>query len=89
MMACAGNLKKEKKMIKPVCFRCTEELHDYGAVLIGPPNHSNEVDAGMEVSCFKYHICKACSKIVIKEMYDAQLLHFKEKYKWPTGRVGL
>jgi uncharacterized protein with PIN domain len=38
--------------IKPVCDQCGEELQDYGAIVLSPPNEKSEVH--------KFHLCKSC-----------------------------
>lgn len=38
--------------IAPKCDKCGEELTDYGAILLSPPNQTGQVQ--------KYHLCKAC-----------------------------
>jgi hypothetical protein len=40
--------------IKPKCDMCKEELTDYGAILLSPPDKKSKV--------VKYHICKGCFK---------------------------
>lgn len=57
-------------MINPKCFSCLEELKEYGAILISPPNNPDEMDNGMEASCFKYHFCKECSDNLIQKIYN-------------------
>ena len=44
--------------IKPTCDICKKELKDFGGILLSPPV-KNEVK--------KYHICKACYKILDKK----------------------
>lgn len=46
--------------ITPNCDRCKEELLDYGAILLGPPD-----DEGMVK---KFHICKSCFVFFEEEM---------------------
>ena len=46
--------------IKPKCDRCKNELLDYGAILLSPPNTNSTVK--------KFHICKECYKIFLKEI---------------------
>ena len=38
--------------IAPTCDKCKQELVEFGAILLSPPNQDNEVR--------KFHICKAC-----------------------------
>ncbi len=40
--------------IKPKCDKCKEELKDFGAILLSPPNKKSDVR--------KFHICKDCYK---------------------------
>ncbi len=44
--------------IKPVCSVCKNELEDFGAILLGPPDKNDRV--------VKYHICKDCYKEMSK-----------------------
>lgn len=44
-------------MIKPKCDKCSEELNDYGAVLISPPTKESMV--------YKFHLCKSCYEKLI------------------------
>lgn len=39
-------------VIKPVCYICGQELKEFGAVLLGPPDESNKVE--------KFHLCREC-----------------------------
>ena len=47
--------------IQPICDSCQEELTDYGAILLSPPDSSKQV--------IKLHLCQACYHKIIKE-YD-------------------
>jgi len=38
--------------ISPTCDKCGQELTDYGAIILSPPNKQSEVK--------KLHICQAC-----------------------------
>ena len=38
--------------IKPICNICEQELEEFGAILLSPPDESNKVE--------KYHICREC-----------------------------
>lgn len=38
--------------IKPKCNKCGEELDEFGAILLSPPDENNKVR--------KFHICKDC-----------------------------
>jgi len=46
--------------IKPLCDKCCNELTDYGAILLSPPNNSSEVK--------KFHICLNCYKDIEAEL---------------------
>ena len=46
--------------IQPKCDKCKEELKDFGAILLSPPNKKNEVK--------KFHICKGCYKEMAKNV---------------------
>ncbi len=46
--------------IKPKCDKCSEELNDFGAILLSPPNDKSEVK--------KYHICKSCYKKIAQDL---------------------
>ena len=43
--------------IKPRCDFCKKELHEFGALLFGPPNKKNAVR--------KLHLCKSCYRKVV------------------------
>lgn len=38
--------------ITPKCAQCGEELQDFGAILLGPPDDTGAVQ--------KFHLCKSC-----------------------------
>lgn len=38
--------------IKPTCDKCKNELTDFGAIALSPPDDENKV--------VKYHLCKKC-----------------------------
>lgn len=46
--------------IKPICDRCGNELSDFGAILLSPPNDINEV--------MKFHICKSRYEKILKDL---------------------
>jgi hypothetical protein len=46
--------------IKPICDKCKEELTDFGAILLSPPNEKSEVK--------KFHICKKCYKEIEQDL---------------------
>lgn len=43
--------------IKPKCDSCSEELVEFGAILLGPPDVKDQVH--------KYHLCKGCYKVIV------------------------
>lgn len=46
--------------IKPVCDKCGNELEEFGAIILSPPDSENKVK--------KYHFCKSCfNKLELKE----------------------
>jgi hypothetical protein len=47
-------------MINPKCDKCKEELDEFGAILLSPPDNRGSVK--------KYHICIKCFDIIVKEM---------------------
>ncbi len=38
--------------LSPKCDKCTDELVDFGGILLSPPNENDMVR--------KYHLCKSC-----------------------------
>jgi uncharacterized protein with PIN domain len=46
--------------IKPKCDKCGEELTEFGAILLSPPNENSEVK--------KFHICVECYKIIESDL---------------------
>lgn len=44
--------------IKPKCDKCKEELKDFGAILLSPPDKSSKVK--------KFHLCKKCYSEITK-----------------------
>ncbi len=58
--------------IKPKCDHCIKELVDYGAILLSPPDQKNKV--------VKFHICKACYKIMSDELKSVRKFFQKKKY---------
>ena len=46
--------------MKPKCNICTEELKEFGAILLSPPDDEDLVK--------KYHICKKCFKKLEKRL---------------------
>jgi hypothetical protein len=53
-------------MIEPKCDRCEEELEEFGAIVLSPPNKQS--------LCKKFHLCKNCFLLfenwVEKILYD-------------------
>lgn len=45
--------------INPTCDKCSKELHEFGGIVLGPPNENNEVK--------KFHLCKNCYEQVVKD----------------------
>lgn len=45
--------------IRPVCDKCGDELEEFGAILLSPPNEKGEVK--------KTHLCVGCYEVVTKE----------------------
>lgn len=43
--------------IRPCCDSCREELEDYGAILLGPPDQARGV-------CLKRHLCDRCYQVL-------------------------
>lgn len=48
--------------IKPTCDKCKNELTDFGAILLSPPDQQDMVH--------KFHICKDCYK-----EYETELIN--------------
>lgn len=46
--------------INPKCDKCKEELKEFGAILLSPPDKRNTVK--------KFHLCKKCYKSIVKEI---------------------
>jgi len=47
-------------MINPKCDKCKEELEEFGAILLSPPDNRGNVK--------KYHICIKCFDIIVKDI---------------------
>lgn len=45
--------------IKPICDFCKQELNEFGAILLSPPDEKSNVK--------KYHVCKKCYQEIIKK----------------------
>lgn len=41
-------------MISPECVKCKEELDDFGAIMLGPPDLNGKVP--------KFHVCRSCHR---------------------------
>ena len=46
--------------IKPKCDKCKEELKEFGAILLSPPDKKSTVK--------KFHLCKKCYRVMFREM---------------------
>jgi len=44
-------------MIRPICDKCKQELKEFGAILLSPPDENNQTK--------KLHLCKQCYKEII------------------------
>lgn len=53
-------------MIKPICFKCREELNENGAILLSPPtNYYLPTEPQLSYDrIFKFHLCRACYTLV-------------------------
>ena len=47
-------------MIKPKCDKCKQELTEFGAILLSPPDKDGMVK--------KWHVCKGCYEEMEKEL---------------------
>lgn len=52
-------------MIKPICFKCKDELDCFGAILISPPSINSATYCGSGTlddfqTTFKFHLCMKC-----------------------------
>ena len=45
--------------IKPICEFCNQELTEFGAILLSPPDENSNVK--------KQHICKTCYQKIINK----------------------
>ena len=45
-------IKNNSMSIKPICNKCSEELKEFGGILLSPPENDDRVK--------KYHLCKKC-----------------------------
>ncbi len=43
--------------INPICNKCGQELADFGAILLSPPDKDDKIE--------KFHVCKGCYKEII------------------------
>lgn len=46
------NVRLDIMAIQPKCDKCNEELVEFGAILLSPPDNNNMV--------LKYHLCVQC-----------------------------
>ncbi len=44
--------------IRPTCDKCKQELTDFGAILLSPPNEEQMVR--------KFHLCKECYENLVQ-----------------------
>ena len=47
-----NNRRRSQMAIKPLCDMCENELTEYGAIVLSPPNEKNMVR--------KFHLCVEC-----------------------------
>lgn len=45
--------------IKPLCDKCKKELHEFGGILLSPPDEKGKVQ--------KFHLCVECYEGIKKE----------------------
>lgn len=45
--------------ITPICDICKQELKDYGAILLGPPDTHGRTR--------KYHLCQTCYEQLVRD----------------------
>ena len=58
-------------MIKPICYKCKDELDDFGAIILSPPFFGNR-------DCVqKVHICVKCYHIFL-DFINQYGLHTKK-----------
>lgn len=50
--------------ISPKCDKCGQELIEFGAILLSPPDAQNMVK--------KFHVCVACYETMLSEMKHIQ-----------------
>jgi len=46
--------------IKPICNFCNQELNEFGAILLSPPDERSNVK--------KYHVCKRCYQRITEKL---------------------
>ena len=49
-------------MIKPICVYCKEELNEFGAILLSPPNRLSSFMTNIS----KVHLCIKCYEKICK-----------------------
>jgi hypothetical protein len=47
-------------VIAPICFRCGDELGEFGGILLGPPDDKDRV--------VKRHLCAWCHDLIVKDV---------------------
>ena len=48
--------------INPKCYKCKNELLEFGAILLSPPDENSKV--------LKIHLCQDCYEKISKEIVD-------------------
>ena len=51
--------------IQPTCEKCSQELSEFGAILLGPPNENSEV--------LKLHLCQLCYADILEDILAGSL----------------
>ena len=46
--------------LQPTCEKCGQELNEFGAILLGPPNENSEV--------LKLHLCQLCYTDILEDI---------------------
>lgn len=54
------NVAVSNMAINPKCDKCREELKEFGAILLSPPDKKSTVK--------KFHLCKKCYKNISSEI---------------------
>lgn len=58
-------------MIRPKCVRCSEELKEQGALVLGPPNEGTIAAPEMAI-VVKLHVCTSCWKKLIEWLHKVE-----------------